>query len=190
MTSQGLDIHLFGSQHNIDFLESRMWLDLAHIENKILNDSPLDKDIFTDIFNFMTQNFDKLTEGCESNFGEDARDKIVNAFHKINYDKYYNILDPLRKLYEDFCCGGIVRAYQGIDAEYWYPKIIFRERIESDISELPEKITLYRGTDINEYHSRTYGQSWSLSCETAEEFAYKHYNMNFNVKTLLLKEWY
>jgi len=178
-----IDITLFGGEHNINILENKMWLDLKHIEEKIFQDTPSEKDKFTELFNFMVKNVEVFETSNKECFSP-ILDKINNKFNIINNNIFYQTLDSLRKWYGDFCYGGIIQAHKGIDAEFWYPKIIFKEKIESDISELPEKITLYRGTSIDEYNSQSYGQSWSLSEEIAKEFAYKYYHSEFQRQNL------
>jgi hypothetical protein len=180
-----IDIALFGGKDNIDILESKMWLDLEYIQEKILRDTPSNKDKFTELFNFMVKNVE-IFKISDNNNSFSIRSEIDSKFTTINNSTLYKILDPLRKWYVDFCYGGIMQAYKGIDAEFWYPKIIFKEKIESDILELPEKITLYRGTSIDEYDSKSYGQSWSLSKKVAKEFAYKYYSDEWKRKSLKL----
>ena len=182
-----IDITLFGGEHNIDILENKMWLDLEYMQEKILKDTPSDKDIFTELFNFMVKNVEVFeTSDCDNFFSTSTRirDIIDDEFTITDNDTLNKISDPLRKWYGDFCCGGIIQAHKGIHAEFWYPKIVFKERIESDILELPEEITLYRGTSIDEYNSQAYGQSWSLSEKIAKEFSYKYYRSEFQRKNL------
>ncbi len=88
----------------------------------------------------------------------------------------YNIGDVLRHFFLHFCEGGIRQTHKYREPEYWYPKIIFSELVESDIDYLDEELTVYRGTSKKEYESGVYGQSWTLDMAIASRFAFSQYS--------------
>nr|QZL14128.1 hypothetical protein [uncultured bacterium] len=85
-------------------------------------------------------------------------------------------LDSLRHAFCSFAFNGLHQLFTRQENEVWYPKIILDEELKpNDISELPSIVTLYRGTDITEFNSGSYGQSWTTCKNVAHEFAFKHY---------------
>ncbi|GAB7529379.1 hypothetical protein PS3A_17880 [Pseudomonas sp. 3A(2025)] len=95
---------------------------------------------------------------------------------KLNNTEALTTLDSLRHTFASFACNGHHHLFTLQENESWHPKIILDEELKpNDINELPEIITLYRGTDIIEYTSSNYGQSWTTRKEIAELFAFKHY---------------
>lgn len=95
-----------------------------------------------------------------------------------NWIKEYPILDNIRHAFINFKQGGILYMYQCREAECWYPKVIVNSFLgkTEDIESLSEPIIVYRGTSKEEYNSKNFGQSWTLSEEIASEFAFEHYS--------------
>lgn len=86
------------------------------------------------------------------------------------------ILDSLRHAFSLFARNGLHELFTGQENMDWYPKVILSKELKpNDISELPNLVTLYRGTDIAEHNSSSYGQSWTTCKEIAYLFAFKHY---------------
>lgn len=88
------------------------------------------------------------------------------------------IFDSIRHAFIGFLRGGVLDMYLHREAEVWYPKVIIKKFYgkQSDINDLDEPITIYRGTSLSESESGNYGQSWSLCKRVAKEFAYEHYS--------------
>lgn len=100
----------------------------------------------------------------------------VNLIDKINSKEAKIVLDSLRHAFFSFAYGGLHQLFTRQENESWYPKIILDEVLEpNDIDVLPDIVVLYRGTDVEEFESRSYGQSWTTNREVADAFAYKHY---------------
>jgi hypothetical protein len=105
-----------------------------------------------------------------------------NGFNEDS-DEHF-IFDNIRHAFINFKQGGILNMYQYREAEVWYPKVIIDSYlgIDEDITELEEHTTIYRGTSIEEYESNLFGQSWSLSKKTAQDFAFVHYHSQANYR--------
>ena len=87
-----------------------------------------------------------------------------------------SILDSLRHAFCSFAYNGLHQLFTRQENENWYPKIILKEELKpNDINKLPNIVTLYRGTDIAELNSGSYGQSWTTCKNSAQDFAFKHY---------------
>ncbi|AZE85909.1 hypothetical protein C4J98_4534 [Pseudomonas orientalis] len=87
-----------------------------------------------------------------------------------------SILESLRHAFSSFAYNGLHQLFTRQENEDWHPKVILDEELmPNDISELPSLVTLYRGTDIAEYNSFSYGQSWTTCKEIAYLFAFTHY---------------
>ncbi|MCW2101901.1 UNVERIFIED_ORG: hypothetical protein EDF86_4610 [Pseudomonas psychrophila] len=86
------------------------------------------------------------------------------------------ILDSLRHAFSLFARNGLHELFTFQENMEWYPKVILNKELRpNDISKLPSLVTLYRGTDIAEHNSSSYGQSWTTCKEIAYLFAFKHY---------------
>lgn len=74
--------------------------------------------------------------------------------------------------------GGLIALYENQNNEEWYLKIVINKFLgkEEDILKLSERITIYRGTSLEEYESGIFSQAWSLNIEKAKEFAFSHYS--------------
>ncbi len=180
-----LDIELFGKE-NIPFLTDAMWLDLQDIQSYISKKKCIDKkSYFQNIFNNMVRIYNAFYKHLPykniktRKYLEDIINKKFAKIDKMHNVKdntaYYKIADVIRHCFLHFCDGGVAQAYTHRETENWYPKIIFKERIESNIDDLDEELTVYRGTRRKEYDAKVYGQSWSLSKEVAHKFAFSQY---------------
>lgn len=197
--SDKLNIELFG-EDNIDFLTGIMCLDLKDIQFHIPKVSLDHMDYFRDIFEFMVGEYNyysnKFTNGTilDKTLMErkiNSKFTAINKEHKIKENsECYNIGDVLRHFFLHFCEGGVVQAYKYRETDYWYPKIIFRERIESDIDSLDKELIVYRGASKEEYNARVYGQSWTLDKTVAYKFAFSQYSYSLEyigTKRVILK---
>lgn len=154
---------------------------------KILNDAPECFCFFDKLFKFMMElqvpcsyDNDNLSNPTNSINREYLNEQLCKFFYENKYSNVspaYSIFDSILHAFTHFKQGGILQMYQYRQAEVWYPKVIINKYIgkNEDIYLLKEPIKIYRGTSIEEFESKVYGQSWSLSEEIAYEFAFEHY---------------
>lgn len=70
----------------------------------------------------------------------------------------------------------VAKLFKAQLCEGWKPKmLIHKEIFPNDKELLSDEVEIYRGSDLSEYNSEQYGQSWSLSEEQASLFAHDHY---------------
>jgi hypothetical protein len=160
----------------INFISNEMKIDINHLTEKIISDIPkINHKFFNDLFECM-KNI-KIT-------GEDKEDYINNKLYSLftengfnENEKEYIIFDTIRHAFIDFMEGGVLNMYLHIEAEDWYPKIIIDSFLgnKKDIDELEKNIKIYRGSSMDEYISKKFGQSWSLSKNIARKFAFTYY---------------
>lgn len=103
----------------------------------------------------------------------------------------YVVLDALRYSFSGYAYNGLHHLYTQQQNESWHPKMRLTVVIEpNDIAMLPETPTLYRGCDRRELETRSFGQAWTTSLESAREFAYHHYRHQdwFDPKTRVVLE--
>ncbi|MCB4763265.1 MAG: hypothetical protein LGB78_05105 [Sulfurovum sp.] len=168
------DQNLFGD--NIDFLQDIMWLDLMDIQQEVEKNHEDKKKYFCQLFTLMNNKYKYFNQKFKNTSIEYHKDISSEIFDSIPPEVIENyIAIEMYHIYRSFCRGGIEDAWLYSQHEEWYPKIIFRERINSDISILGIEEVIYRGTRIEEYESKSYGQSWSLDKNIAKKFAYSQY---------------
>ncbi len=86
------------------------------------------------------------------------------------------VLESLRYSFSLFARNGLHELFTCQENIDWHPKVILTKELKpNDIGELPSQVTLYRGTDITEHLSSSYGQSWTTCKEIAYLFAFTHY---------------
>ena len=114
-------------------------------------------------------------------------DDYIKKYNIGSKDYEYKIIDLLRHAFINFREGGILQLYQGRETEGWYPKVICDEYIgiEEHIDELDDEITIYRGTTIDEFESKEYGQSWTLDEKIATRFPLSNYESADNERIVL-----
>lgn len=70
----------------------------------------------------------------------------------------------------------VLQLFKVQQAEEWRPKMSIRRILTpNDINLLADDVQVFRGSDLSEYNSGQYGQSWTLSKKIADRFAYEHY---------------
>jgi len=112
---------------------------------------------------------DSPAEVAINQYSYDLSDKLSNEEARI-------VLDSLRHAFCSFAFGGLHQLFTRQENETWYPKIVLDEELKpNDIDTLPDNFTLYRGSDLAEFNSKIYGQSWTTNKDVAYDFAYKHY---------------
>jgi hypothetical protein len=181
------------------YLTNDMNVCVEDLTNKILTDVSESKSLFNEFLELMIdldipyEYKDKLSH--ENN--RKNRDFINESFTKFIKDKglptcpseskEYFILDNIRHAFINFKQGGLLSMYQGREAECWYPKVVINSFIGDfdDIESLSEPIIVYRGTSKDEYNSKNFGQSWTLSEEIANEFAFEHYSSQLEYRDTL-----
>lgn len=109
-----------------------------------------------------------------------AQVKIDNYSAELSEDlagtEALPILDSLRYAFSLFARNGLHELFTCQENVGWYPRVILNKELRpNDIGELPNLLTLYRGTDIAEHNSSNYGQSWTTCKEIAYIFAFRHY---------------
>ncbi len=91
----------------------------------------------------------------------------------------YDIGVALLNALKAFRQSGLLELYVYADTDEWAPLPKITKSLYSEMSKLykdiydslPDILTIYRGTNLSEYNSGKYGQSWSLSREVAYRFA-------------------
>ncbi len=67
----------------------------------------------------------------------------------------------------------------------WFPIVVITDPID-DYSHHPSQLTLYRGCDIEEFHTNRYWQSWTTKLDTAKCFAFTHFhNLNLSNRVIV-----
>ncbi len=85
-------------------------------------------------------------------------------------------LDSIRHALNSFVSGGVKELYFYQENAVWYPEISISSIIDaSEIVDFPDLITVYRGCGKREFESGSFKQSWSISIDVANEFAFSHY---------------
>lgn len=178
----------FFSEKAQKYITNEMSLCINGLTNKILNDVPNRSQFFNDLFEYMM----KLEAPWEYDLNNPSNpnNKKINKYFGNSFNVFLEskglsrenqdiyIFDNICQCFTDFKTHGILKIYQGREAAAWYPKVIIDKFIgfKEDIDELDEEIVIYRGTSQNEYDSGDFGQSWSISKEKAEEFAFINYS--------------
>lgn len=112
---------------------------------------------------------DSPAEGTINQYATDLMDKFSNEEAKV-------VLDSLRHAFCSYAYGNLHQLFTRQVNENWYPKVILDEVLEpNDIDALPDIVSLYRGTDSQEFESQKYGQSWTTNKQIAHDFAFVHY---------------
>lgn len=178
-----------------NYLINNMCICIDDLTNKILTDASSNKSLFDEFLGFMIDleipyeykdelghiNNIKNREFINGNFIKFLEKKgIPISPYELEEDwiKEYPILDNIRHAFICFKQGGILYMYQCREAECWYPKVMVNSFLGEfeDIESLSEPIIVYRGTSKDEYTSKNYGQSWTLSEQVAYDFAFTHYS--------------
>lgn len=161
---------------------------LVDLEAKISQDAPQYSSAFNDLFELLGQlkaphPYDhKNLANPDNEKNRSFLNGVLLNFaikHGINENCPEGLIfDSIRHAFISFLRGGVLDMYLHREAEVWYPKVIIKQFYgkQSDINDLDESITIYRGTSLSEPESGNYGQSWSLCKRVAKEFAYKHYS--------------
>ncbi len=171
------------------YLKDKMNICLVDFKKKLLSDASTQLIFFKDLIDFMISLEPpyKYSEiGDCSDINNIKNDEFLN-FEMITFLKKSSILDDsneyyifdiLRHAFISFKEGGLYSLYKHREAEVWYLKIIIRQNMgcRADINNLNNEVIIYRGTSEDEYTSKKYGQSWTLSKKIADDFAFVHYS--------------
>jgi len=167
-------------------MSSKMKIDLDSIDDKFIEKQILEykEKLEEAITVFLMAIYNQIESGvsydihsCEDTDAE----KHINSYAYALSDQFSShaakkVLDSLRHAFCSFSFNGLHQLFTRQENEVWYPKIILDEELKpNDIDTLPSNITLYRGTDITEFNTKNYGQSWTTCSKTAHDFAFKYY---------------
>ena len=174
-----INLALFG-EDNVNFLANTMWLDLMYIQKEISKTSLSNSMFFKELFTWMVENhisYSKDYTIATNNFT--TQKKLYEAYGEIakkyKVDTEYYIAKELCHVYGSFCMGGIEDTWLYADYSAWYPRMIWKESVASDVEMLDEKTTIYRGTSQDEFNSKKFGQSWTIKKGRASKFAFTEY---------------
>ncbi len=182
------------------YLQDKMSICVFDLNKKILLDFPNNYIFFNYLIEFMMNIkvpylYSKV-ESLENRKNQEyINDELYSFLNKYNLDEgssEHFIFDNIRHAFINYKKGGVLRMYQGREAEVWYPKVIINKYmgIKEDIDKLENEIIIYRGTSKDEFNSNKFGQSWSIDKNIACDFAFKHYENQIdykNTKRVLLK---
>lgn len=171
------------SESALDFIKNKMKICDKDLTQKILSDASKSSKFFNQLFEYFI--VIEIPYEYGNNFNDYKNATFINntlfelfyQCHSKSNTKEFQIFDSIRHAFVSFKQGGILHMYQYREAEVWYPKVIIDSflGIEKDIETLPNEITIYRGTSLDEYNSNSFGQSWSLKENIAYEFAFGYY---------------
>ena len=157
-----------------------MCIDLQEFENYLCSEFGSGALFFDDSVNFLIQDrANKEFVGVDLPTFSIIRDSFwerFSSFLKVNgYDDcpifYYNY--ELLNYFCSYYFGGITSLFKDRSPDWKGPRIYLTRRVcsDSDLKDLPEKITVYRGMCEAEYESSSFGMSWSIDKKVARDFA-------------------
>jgi len=171
------------------YLKNKMNICLVDFKNKLLSGASTQLIFFKDLIDFMISlkppyKYSETGDCSDTNNIENNRFlnlEMINFLKKssiLDDSSEYYIFDILCHAFISFKEGGLYGLYKNREAEVWYLKIIIRQNMgcRTDINNLNNEVIIYRGTSEDEYNSKKYGQSWTLSKKIADDFAFKHYS--------------
>ncbi len=179
------NIDVFSEEGEL-FLKDKMCICLEDLNDKILNDASDEKDFFKCLIDFFLilefpYDYNDKLEYYEQDENEDFLQEQLETFLlRENLEEDTNAMKIYNELYHalrSYVSEGLEGLWIHRAAECWYPKVIINSVIGDGnyIEELDDIITIYRGTNKDEFESKIYGQSWSLEKTQAENFAFVHY---------------
>ena len=174
------------STEDQDFISNEMSISLASINSKLSENAllpytdRLESAISFFIRSILAQNKSGYFFSGGSFHLSPAQVQINNYSAKLSEDlsgtEALPVLDTLRCAFSQFARNGLLELFTCQENVGWYPKVILKKELRpNDISDLPSLVTLYRGTDIAEHTTSSYGQSWTTRKEIAHLFAFKNY---------------
>ena len=177
-------------------LKENMGICLDDLENHLISKVPSMLDFFLELLDFLSDlkpphNAFELGDSRYHENDEFLNHEIIkfSAENGIERDtEEYFIVDSIRHAFISFSFGGLYSLYKNREAEYWYPKVIIREKLR-DIT-LVGELVVYRGTSKIEFDSGIFSQSWTLSEKIAHDFAFKHYDIHddyLNTERVVIK---
>ena len=173
------------------YITNEMQICIDDLTKKILNDVPDSADFFNRLFEYMISlkvpyEYENTVMSYNNDENRSHINKMLYNFLEDNdlnedSDEHF-IFDNIRHAFINFKKGGILNMYQYREAEGWYPKVIINSFLgdKEDINTLNFPVQIYRGTSLDEFNSKNFGQSWSISKKIAEEFAFIHYRSQPN----------
>jgi hypothetical protein len=168
-----------------NFLKKDMCICLVHLKeeiNKFIDDVELISLYIKELVNLKLPNRDFELGSEEFYENEESFKSFIRNFlskNKISRENNnWYIFDTLGHAFHSYKMGGLIALYENQNNEEWYLKIVINKFLgkEEDILKLSERVTIYRGTSLEEYESGIFSQAWSLNIEKAKEFAFSHYS--------------
>lgn len=171
---------LIFSEPSVSFLSKEMFIKIQEFESYLLDKFGDNAAFFDNAVNFLLQDKSKSEfVGVDLPTFSQIRDSFWKRFSSFLLVNGYNncaVFDYSYELFNYFCSyyfGGLVSLFKDRAPEWEGPRIYLKHRICSDsqLTDLPEKIVVYRGMCEVEYYSFSYGMSWSIDKNVAERFA-------------------
>lgn len=153
------------------YIRERMCIDTKHLLDAVNQPS-------------VAPHRDKLLTAINSLYDAINSTNSENDIHAVymhhadlhDHPKAHSVLDSMRHAFRSFACGGLHHLYTYKEDQEWYPKVeILRELTPNDIPCLDEITTIYRGCNISEFQTKTYGQAWTTCLDVAKAFAHINY---------------
>lgn len=147
-----------------------------------------DYKVFADILD----NFDcKSKTEPKSAFGDFWQQKYASyPIESELCNSAFELFNNLKRFYS----GGVFELFKTKQVEWGAPPIrIKREDVptNSDIEQLEDEVTIYRGLSPDEFESKNFAQSWTIDLETARRFAHEIYKDKIKgivVKTVVSRD--
>lgn len=159
-----------------NFFDNKMCIDRLIYEKRIAEYPESYYGYFRELGQFLIEtNIDNPMQ-----FIDDS--KKIQTKHNIVLEEALetaHVLIHAVKLFREKNCG-LLALFLFAESDSWepLPKIrmsLYSEMIKEDqvfYDDFPDEITIYRGTSMEEYTSGKFGQSWTLSVDVANYFAF------------------
>ena len=162
-----------------DYMTNQMCVDASVYEDKIMKEVPNEAELFRKFADYLLSVDVSEMDEYGSGFSDDAWDYFAKFKHNTS-DEVNEIARLLLIKFKSYKCNGQLDLYIHTDTDTWEPltvvsKSLLNEMEECDkgiFNELPDPLTIYRGTCQAEFDNRIFGQSWSTEIDQARKFAY------------------
>ncbi|MFW1531263.1 hypothetical protein ACEWAM_22355 [Vibrio parahaemolyticus] len=126
---------------------------------------------------FEAKGEDRDLYSCVDNEAEELiRSHYCSLSDEIEDEEVLQVFDALRHSFSCYAYNGLHQLYTRQENEAWHPKVTLIDRLEpNDINKLDSTIKIYRGCDVGEFDTNSYGQAWTTSLDVAKDFAFRHY---------------
>lgn len=174
---------LFNSKA-VNLLRDEMCICLDDLQKHLISTAPTKLEFFKEFFDFLAELNPPHKQAQPGKPEYDENDEYLNKKIldftesrgiKIDTEEYF-LVDNIRHAFISFKSGGLLSLYKHREAENWYPKVVIREKLGTNI--LVGDVVIYRGTSKSELDLGKFSQSWTLKEEIAHDFAFKHYHFH------------